>query len=133
MEQYQELMDPSNTSFGWITINSIDGKAVNGYAVKSRKPGYTDRFIFFPAAGHVYNRGQVGEDYQVPYGNQGFYWTGSYIKPSESMSWSEIEFYFSSPNGGAEASYTGDVKLTYGSRNYGLSLRKVAEKQASLQ
>ena len=133
MEQYQELMDPSNTSFGWITINSIDGKAVNGYAVKSRKPGYTDRFIFFPAAGHVYNRGQVGEDYQVPYGNQGFYWTGSYIKPSENMSWSEIEFYFSSPNGGAEASYTGDVKLTYGSRNYGLSLRKVAEKQASLQ
>ena len=83
------------------------------------------------AAGHVYNQGQVGEDYQVPYGNQGFYWTGSYIKPSESMSWSEIEFYFAGPNGGAEASYTGDIKLTYGSRNYGLSLRKVEEKQAA--
>ena len=128
MEQYQELMDSNNTSFGWITISDLYGKAVNGYAVRSKKTGYTDRFIFFPAAGHVYNQGQVDATYQVPYGNQGHYWTGSYIKPSESMSWSKIEFYFSSPNGGAEADYIGEIKLTYGSQNYGFSLRKVVVK-----
>ena len=131
MEQYQELMDPNNTSFGWISIYGYKGYRVNGYAVKSRKPGYTDRFIFFPASGLVYNHGNVDESYQVPYGNQGHYWTGSYIKPSESMSWSEIEFYFDSPKGGAEAGYTGTIELTHGSVNYGFSLRKVAEKPAT--
>lgn len=128
-EQYLELMNENNTSFGWITISTWDGKAVNGYAVKSKKPGYTDRFIFFPAAGHVYNRGQVDASYQVPYGNQGFYWTGSYYKPGDNMSWTEVEFYFSSPNAGEEAGYTGTIKLDYGSVNYGFSLRKVVEKQ----
>ena len=47
MEQYQELMDPNNTSFGWISIYGYKGYRVNGYAVKSRKPGYTDRFELF--------------------------------------------------------------------------------------
>ena len=42
--EFNELMD--NCTWTWSTMNGV-----NGYFITSNKSGYTDRFIFLPAAG----------------------------------------------------------------------------------
>lgn len=44
-EEFQELFENSTSS--WCTINSV-----KGVKFTSNKPGYTDRWVFFPAAGY---------------------------------------------------------------------------------
>ena len=46
-EEWTELLNTDNCSWTWT---SIDG--VNGYKVQSKKSGYTDNWIFLPAAGY---------------------------------------------------------------------------------
>ena len=47
MPTYEEQTElRNNCTWTWTTINGI-----NGYKVQSNKPGYTDRWIFLPAAG----------------------------------------------------------------------------------
>lgn len=45
-----ELRNSDNCSWEWTTLNGV-----NGYRVTSKKPGYTDRSIFLPAAGYRIN------------------------------------------------------------------------------
>ena len=61
--EWQELID--NCTWTWTTQNGI-----NGYEVTSKKAGYTDKFIFLPAAGY-----RLGSDLcSVGYG---LYWSSS--------------------------------------------------------
>ena len=56
----------TNCTWAWTTVNGV-----NGYRVTSKKPGYTDRSIFLPAAGYRY--GTVLSDV----GSRGRYWSSS--------------------------------------------------------
>ena len=80
--EWQELID--NCTWTWTTQNGI-----NGYKVKSKKAGYTDKFIFLPAAGYrndsgLYYVGSYGvcwssslyEDYSYGAWNVGIYSDG---------------------------------------------------------
>ena len=62
--EWQELCD--NCTWTWTTQNGI-----NGYKVTSNKEGYTDRFIFLPAAGYRYGSDLNGV------GSNGLYWSSS--------------------------------------------------------
>ena len=64
--EWYELENTDNCSWTWT---AIDG--VNGYKVQSKKPGYTDNWIFLPAAGCRYrsNLNAVGSN--------GGYWSSS--------------------------------------------------------
>ena len=65
-EEWSELCNTDNCSWTWT---SIDG--VNGYKVQSKKSGYTDKWIFLPAAGYrSYNEHRL-------VGSNGFYWFSS--------------------------------------------------------
>lgn len=62
--EWQELLN--NCTWTWTTQNGI-----NGYKVTSNRAGYTDKFIFLPAAGgrdrsHLFN-----------VGSGGYYWSSS--------------------------------------------------------
>ena len=61
-KEWLELLN--NCTWTWTTQNGI-----NGYKVTSNKAGYTDKFIFLPAAGYriVSNLDNVG--------SRGYYWT----------------------------------------------------------
>ncbi len=63
--EWQELLD--NCTWTWTTQNGI-----NGYKVTSNKAGYTDKFIFLPAAGsRLYGSALDGV------GSFGYYWSSS--------------------------------------------------------
>ncbi len=64
--EYQELIN--NCSYSWITYNGIQG-----IRFSSNKAGYTDKWIFFPAAGYL---GDVIST-PVQVGDRGCYWTSS--------------------------------------------------------
>ena len=65
-EEWTELRNTDNCSWTWT---SIDG--VNGYKVQSKKSGYTDNWIFLPAAGYR----EDSDFYNV--GSDGYYWSSS--------------------------------------------------------
>lgn len=58
----------TNCTWTWTTINGI-----KGYKVQSNKSGYTDRWIFLPAAGFRY------DTYLNLVGSYGYYWSSSLI------------------------------------------------------
>ena len=64
--EWDELRNTSNCSWTWT---SIDG--VNGYKVQSKKSGYSDQWIFLPAAGYRFDY------YLSNVGSYGFYWSSS--------------------------------------------------------
>lgn len=66
IEEWEELNDANNCNWEWTIINGI-----NGYKVQSLKAGYTDKWIFLPAAGfrHAKNRTEEGV--------YGYYWSSS--------------------------------------------------------
>lgn len=63
-EEWSELCNTDNCSW---TGTTIDG--VNGYKVRSKKSGYTDNWIFLPAAGFRC------KDYHSVVGSIGYYWS----------------------------------------------------------
>ena len=63
-EEWQELRNPDNCSWTWTTIDGVKGRKV-----QSKKSGYTDNWIFLPAAGY---RGFDGF-YDV--GSHGIHWS----------------------------------------------------------
>ena len=65
-EEWTELRNTENCSWTWT---SIDG--VNGYKVQSKKSGYTDKWIFLPAAGCR------DDGYLSDVGSVGYYWSSS--------------------------------------------------------
>ena len=64
--QMSELKNKKYTSWTWTTINGI-----NGYLVTSLVEGYTDKSIFFPAAGY-HDRSKLNHG-----GEQGHYWSST--------------------------------------------------------
>lgn len=60
----------NNCTWKWVDdYNGIDD--LNGYMVRSRKKGYTDKYIFLPAAGY-YEESSLNEA-----GDYGFYWSST--------------------------------------------------------
>lgn len=70
LEEVKELMDKANCD--WIPTEDYKGTGVQGYIVKSKKPGYTDKSIFLPHADSWYM-----EKIDVSYGRAGNYWIAS--------------------------------------------------------
>lgn len=99
--EWMELVE--NCSWTWTTINGI-----NGYQVKSKKPGYTENWIFLPAAGCRYG----GKLNYV--GSNGNYWSSSLYTDDSSLAY-RVSFYSSS------------VGRYDGRRYYGRSVRPVTE------
>ena len=54
-KEMEELSDSKNCDWKWTSQNNV-----NGYRVTSKKPGYTDRSIFLPAAGLMVNSSLEG-------------------------------------------------------------------------
>lgn len=97
--EWQELED--NCTWTWTTQNGI-----NGYKVTSNKAGYTDKFIFLPAAG---SRSEYDLD---GVGSYGYYWSSSL-----SEDYSDYAWYLNFHSGGHD--------LHLSSRYYGQSVRPV--------
>lgn len=103
-EEFDELANTSNCSWTWTTLNGI-----KGYKVQSKKSGYTENWIFLPAAGYRYRP----DLYDV--GGSGYYWSSSLSSDFPNYAWS-LDFG------------SGDVDTyDYGSRNLGRSVRPVTE------
>ena len=62
--EWEELID--NCTCEWTSMNGV-----NGMKVTSNKPGYTDKYIFLPAAGHR-NHGYLNAA-----GRNGYYWSSA--------------------------------------------------------
>ena len=77
--EWQELYD--NCTWTWTMQNGI-----NGYKVTSNKAGYTDKFIFLPAAGYCDGSGL----YSV--GSSGGFWSSSLYEDRSSIAWN-LGFY----------------------------------------
>ena len=88
--EWQELLD--NCTWTWATQNGI-----NGYKVTSNKAGYTDKFIFLPAAGSRF--GGV----LLNVGSDGVYWSSSLYENSSDLAW---DLYFG-PGYGEHERYRG--------------------------
>ena len=97
--EWQELLD--NCTWMWTTLNEICG-----YKVTSNKVGYTDKFIFLPAAGYC-----DGSDL-LRVGSYGYYWSSSLDVDRSGYAW---DLYFGS----------GDHDLGSVSRRRGRSVRPV--------
>ena len=69
-EEWEELNDSNNCTWTWITMKT-HLNYVKGYKVQSKKIGYTDNWIFLPAAGYRFdsNLHLVG--------SSGNYWSSS--------------------------------------------------------
>lgn len=100
-EECWELLD--NCSWTWTTQNGI-----NGYKVTSTKAGYTDKFIFLPAAGY---RQDSGLD---EVGSNGSYW-------SSSLGWHDGNAMYLFLN----LRYLGPYGFSEASRSDGQSVRPV--------
>lgn len=70
-EEMEELTNTDNCSWVWYNAGNTEFNGVAGYKVQSLIPGYTDNYIFLPAAGWWQNN-----DYKEFY-TEGIYWTSS--------------------------------------------------------
>lgn len=93
-KEWAELGNTDNCSWTWTTINDI-----SGYKVQSKKTGYTDNWIFLPAAGYRDGTSMAVDELN----SSGSYWSSSLytdrpywatytINPTESCS---LDFIFS--------------------------------------
>lgn len=101
-EEWAELSNTDNCSWTWTTIDGV-----SGYKVQSKKSGYTDKWIFLPAAGHRYGIG-------LSIGFYGYYWSSSLNTDNPDSA----NGMFFSPS---------DVSRSYKGRYYGMSIRPVSE------
>ena len=102
-EEWSELCNTDNCSWTWTTIDGV-----NGYKVQSKKSGYTDNWIFLPAAGYRFDY------YLSNVGSYGFYWSSSLNTDYPNYAY---YLYLSSSS----------VKKNNLSRYYGRSVRPVSE------
>ena len=104
LAECRELID--NCTWTLTTQNGI-----NGYKVTSNKAGYTDRFIFLPAAGNRYDSGL----YDV--GFNGLYWSSSLYEYGSDGAW-HLSI-------GLDGRFLDDYRYYYSDRFLGLSVRPV--------
>lgn len=69
LEQFDELINSNYTTTEWTTQNGV-----NGYKITSKIEGYTDKFIFLPAAG-LFNSNSSSSP--TDEGSWGYYWSRS--------------------------------------------------------
>ena len=100
-EEWTELRNTGNCSWTWTTIDGV-----NGYKVQSKKSGYTDNWIFLPAAGYRCS------DFLDDVGSDGYYWSSSLTTGNPSCAY--IMSFLS-----------GNFDRYYYYRYYGLSVRPV--------
>ena len=103
IDQYDELINSSNTTTEWTTQNGVYGRKIT-----SKKEGYTDRSIFLPAAGYRYTSTLNFA------GANGYYWSRTLDEGGPNVAWS-LGFNSSSV-------YTSSG---YNYRYYGFSVRPV--------
>ncbi len=101
--EWSELMNTDNCSWTWTTIDGV-----NGYKVQSKKPGYTDNWIFLPAAGCRLS------DNLKNVGSRGNYWSSSLATNNPSLAY---YLYFKEDTFKRPSSYRSD----------GQSVRPVSE------
>ena len=102
--EWTELQE--NCTWEWTTLNGV-----NGQKVTSKKSGYTDKWIFLPAAG-IRN-----EDYLSFDGSEGYYWSSSLGTD-----------YVDNPNHAWFVTFdSADVGIYGNYRYYGFSVRPVTE------
>ena len=100
--EWTELID--NCTWTWTTLNGV-----KGYKVRSKKTGYTDNWIFLPAAGYR------GDDRALnSVGSNGYYWSSSLYTDNPSHAY---VVYF----------YSVDVDRSNRRRYLGQSVRPVSE------
>ena len=101
--EWSELRNTDNCSWTWTTIDGVCG-----YKVQSKKFGYTDKWIFLPAAGRR-SHNQLNGD-----GVFGKYWSSSLYKGSQHCAYNR---YFCETDDATDGEY----------RYLGLSVRPVSE------
>lgn len=114
----QELL--ANTTKEWKTnYKGISG--LNGYLLTSTKPGYTDKSIFFPAAGEFYPESEKAGNPWFFHGAGVFIyiWTRTGYKEKEN-NYSAYRFVY--PDG------SGPLKVTDSSRRYGDIIMPVCDR-----
>ena len=78
----------NNCTWTWYSSGNSEFGGVAGYKVTSNKEGYTDRFIFLPAAGY-----RLGKNlWDV--GSLGYYWSSSLDTDRPNYAW-RVSFYSS--------------------------------------
>lgn len=95
----------------WFWTSDYNGTGIAGGIIISNKTGYTDKFIFLPAAGFRF------DTYLGLAGSGGDYWSSSLITDDPSDAWDAWDVYFCSDGVYVE----GHVRF------YGLSVRPVTE------
>ena len=70
-DELYELYNTDNCSRTWYASGNTEFNGVAGYKVQSKKTGYTDNYIFLPAAGFRNNSSLYGA------GSDGNYWSSS--------------------------------------------------------
>ena len=70
-DEFSELNNTNNCSWTWYASGNTEFNGVAGYKVQSKKTGYTDKYIFLPAAGYRYNSSLYDTGYR------GYYWSSS--------------------------------------------------------
>ncbi len=110
--EWDELMDAVNCDWTWTTLNGV-----SGVKVTSRKSGYTDKWIFLPAAGDRVKG--VLEDA----GSYGSYWSSSL---SSGLPSSAYYFYFYYMDGDSSSG----LGMDRCGRFFGYSVRPVSQKDA---
>ena len=94
LSEWNELFD--NCTFDWFEEGNTEFGGVAGLKITSNKFGYTDRFIFLPAAGFRYDMSLVGV------GNGGLYWSSSLDTEGTDCAWDR---YINSYGFGSTHSY----------------------------
>lgn len=103
IDEWNELLNTDNCSWTWTTIDGV-----NGCKVQSKKSGYTDNWIFLPAAGYRSN------DCLSGVGSYGNYWSSSLRTAVPSYAY--------------DMGFTSDSFSGYnGIRYFGRSVRPVSE------
>ena len=97
----------NNCTWTWYSSGNSEFGGVAGYKVTSTKSGYTNRFIFLPAAGYRY------DTYLYDVGSNGDYWSSSLNTVLPDYAWF---LYFNSDYLGANS---------YSYRRFGRSVRPV--------
>lgn len=96
----------NSCTWTWYSSGNSEFNGVAGYKVTSNVSGYTDRFIFLPAAGYRYDMSLYSA------GVQGNYWSST--------------LYTDRPDNARYLSFgSGNLSWSYGGRTDGLSVRPV--------
>ena len=84
-DELNELNNTSNCSWTWYDAGNDEFNGVAGYKVQSLKQGYTDKYIFLPAAGYRW------EDSVDGAGSYGDYWSST-LNPNDSGRACDLSF-----------------------------------------